>query len=189
MQCQLDDGSRREITWVEFYAQCPVYARERCLGKSKAFLPAITVCRQRLFTPVVTRRPPINPPAGDTTPPTLDSASVSGGGTSVTLVFSENVTATDWDGLFEIAGDILGAVGLAYDGGDGTDTVTFDLASGVLEAGEAVTLSYDGSPAVEDLAGNALENFTDFVVSNPGPGSYFASRYLAPRYFGNNYFG
>ena len=53
MKCQITnpDGSLspKTVYWKEFKANCPT-VNQLCSGKSKAFVPAITVCTQVLFT-------------------------------------------------------------------------------------------------------------------------------------------
>ena len=39
----------RNVWWKEFKANCPK-VNSQCSGKSKAFVPAVTVCSQGLFT-------------------------------------------------------------------------------------------------------------------------------------------
>lgn len=98
----------------------------------------------------------------DTTAPTLSSATVGGNGTTLTLVFSERVTAASWSGFA-----LSGTYGLAtptYQSGAGTDTVTFTLSRTVGSA-ETVTLAYTPG-VVEDLGGNDLAAFSGTAAAN-----------------------
>jgi len=51
MRCKKDDGTYTMTTWKYFTAQCTrnQQALGICSGTSGAFVPAITVCLQRLF--------------------------------------------------------------------------------------------------------------------------------------------
>jgi len=51
MRCKKDDGTFTTTTWVYYYPQCTRanVVSGLCAGKSGAYVPAITVCIQRLF--------------------------------------------------------------------------------------------------------------------------------------------
>jgi hypothetical protein len=99
-------------------------------------------------------------PPPDITPPTLSSATIDETGLILTLVFSEAVTGNDG---FTV--DPSGAAAtLAYDSGDGTSTLVFDISREITEE-ETVTLDYTPGD-VEDGSANALEAIADFAVPN-----------------------
>jgi hypothetical protein len=149
-----------------------------------------------VFVPPNAFRPP-NPfgglgrPRPDETAPTLASATVAADGTTVTLAFSEAVTAAAWADLFSIEGTVTTLQFLQYTSGSGSATVVFEVLDPIQE-GETVTLDYVG-PGVEDMVGNDLANITDAAVTNNTGGevvgAYSGDRYFGARYFGNRYFG
>jgi hypothetical protein len=99
-------------------------------------------------------------PPPDITPPTLSSATIDATGLIMTLVFNESVTGHDG---FTV--DPSGAAAtLAYDSGDGTNTLVFDISREITED-ETVTLDYTPGD-VEDASANALEAIADFEVTN-----------------------
>lgn len=51
MRCKKDDGSYTTTTWLYFYPNCGriLQALGICSAKAGAYVPAITVCNQRLF--------------------------------------------------------------------------------------------------------------------------------------------
>ena len=100
--------------------------------------------------------------------PTLASATVAANGSSVLLAFSEPVAADlgVWDELFYLTTE-AGQQALTLISGDGSDgTVTLFAGAYTVYSWHTVTLDYTLSPAVKDLAGNALANFADFPVAN-----------------------
>lgn len=91
-------------------------------------------------------------------PPTLSSASVNAAGTTLTLNFTGNVTATDADG-FELDSD-YGRLYLSGLSGDGTSTLTYTIQRAVYGA-ETLTLSYHtvtGSANLDDISGESVTN-------------------------------
>lgn len=98
-----------------------------------------------------------------TGPPSLDTITIAASGTSITLVFSENVTGQT-AGYSLTATD--GAVTLSSPTGDGTPTHGYTL-SRTIGSHETVTLSYDsGTGSSEDDDSNALASITDQAVTN-----------------------
>ena len=98
--------------------------------------------------------------AGDTTAPTLTGASIDSDGTTWTLEFSETVL-----GFLGFTADASGgAVSLSYLSGEGTNVVVFE-SDRAISFDEVVTLDYTPGD-VEDVAGNAMEAFTDYEVVN-----------------------
>jgi hypothetical protein len=49
LKCKGDDGVCRKVTWRYFYVNCP-RINFLCNPYSGAYVPAITVCRQQLWT-------------------------------------------------------------------------------------------------------------------------------------------
>jgi len=98
--------------------------------------------------------------AGDSTAPTIQSATIGSDGETLTIVLSEAVNGH--------AGFTLdpsgGAAGLTYSNGDGTDTLVFAIDRVIYDT-ETATGDY-AMGDVEDLSGNALEAVTDFAVTN-----------------------
>lgn len=93
---------------------------------------------------------------GDTTPPTVLSASIDANGTSLFLSFSENVvghTGFDLDGW-----------SLTYVDGEGTTQLEFSVSSVVLLT-DSPNLDYMPGD-VEDLAGNGLEAIWNGFIQN-----------------------
>lgn len=103
---------------------------------------------------------------GDSTPdadaPALESATVAASGLTLTLVFSEEVTATAFTGFTLDA--TFGAVTATYSSGDGSDTIVFSL-SRTIDAAETVTLDYTPG-TVRDWAANTLAAISDEAVTN-----------------------
>jgi hypothetical protein len=100
-------------------------------------------------------------PSGDSIAPTLDTASVSVNGLTVTAVADEAIDAgTDgWSGI------TVGGVALNYTSGARTTTVVFTAASRI-PAG-TVTLNYtQPGDGIQDLSGNLLDNISGASVTN-----------------------
>ena len=110
----------------------------------------------------------------DTTAPTLLSATLAGSGTSIALVFTENLyAALPATSDFTVTRSLLG-------GGSETVSVTarsysfatLTLTTSKIYAGQQVTISYtdttagDDLNAIQDLAGNDAASFTNVVVTN-----------------------
>lgn len=108
----------------------------------------------------------------DTVVPTLASVTVASDGTTVTLVFSEAVTASTGFAL-----DAGGAVTLTYASGSGTSTLVFTAGS-TIGQGDTVTLDYVPGNGV-DLAGNALAPVTDRAVTNNSTQGLFSPTDIA----------
>jgi len=103
--------------------------------------------------------------AGDTTAPTILSATVEDANKDkLVVVFSEVVNITDLTGL-TITGDVTPT--LSAPTGTGTNTITFTL-SAALTTGQSVTLNVDGTNTIEDTANNALAIITQAVTNNVG---------------------
>ncbi len=112
----------------------------------------------------------------DTTAPTVDSATVSQDGTSIDVVFDEDLDATGSE-------PAASAFGVTVDGGTAVnpasvaisdDTVTLTMASAdAIAAGAAVTVAYDKptSNALADAASNEVESFTgtDAIAASNRP--------------------
>jgi hypothetical protein len=107
---------------------------------------------------------------GDTTPPTVSSATINSAGTQITLAMSETIAfgANGNGGLtLSMSG---GAVTATFSSGAGTSSLVYSLSRKVLQ-GETGTHSYTqpGSPAgngIEDTAGNDLVNYSGATVTN-----------------------
>jgi len=99
---------------------------------------------------------------GDTTPPTLTTATIDSSGTTLTLVFDENVTGQT---AFTLDSD-FGNLKITAASGDGTDTHTHTLSRPALST-ETITLDYDsGTGTSVDDASNALATITGQSVTN-----------------------
>lgn len=89
-------------------------------------------------------------------------------GEELTLVFNEIIEGHE--GLTFFADGV--EVGLTYVSGEGTTTLTFEMAA-VLE-GAVLTLDYDQNAGnIVNAHGDPLESFTDFPVTNNVGGSIF----------------
>jgi hypothetical protein len=104
----------------------------------------------------------------DVTAPTLSSATVATNGTTLTLVFSENVTQgigytdADWDVDCSIGGD---GMSVTYSSGDGTNTHIYTI--GTIYSGETCNIDFDGSAnSEEDGSGNDLVAIVSDSVTN-----------------------
>ena len=121
----------------------------------------------------------INNSTVDTTPPSPESATVVTGGTSVTVIFDE-----DLDIAVEfLPAAVVDAFTLTADGVDldinrvqsspapAANTLLIRLPTGTtIDESQTVKLSYDktvaGADALEDAADNEVASFTDFAVTN-----------------------
>lgn len=107
--------------------------------------------------------------SGDTTVPTLSSATVSANGTTLTLVFSEDVTrGSGWTtGDIDIDGSTSGAnLSFSYSSGDGTTTWTGTL-SATVYSGETLNLDFNGDAnSIEDGGGNDVAAISSGAVTN-----------------------
>lgn len=119
----------------------------------------------------------------DTTPPTLVSATVNTLGTTLTLIFSEAVyddawgsTISDSGGAFTFTNDqggggVNSGATWSYLSGTGTTIIVTNVegshgAAGV-NLGDSLVVSYTiGLLPIVDLAGNQLENISNFPVQN-----------------------
>jgi hypothetical protein len=102
---------------------------------------------------------------GDTTPPTLSGPTVPGAGSSLTATLSEaGCVPASGTGGFSISGTAATVASWAISG----TTLTLTL-TGLVQAGETVTLSYDRATTTDDItdaAGNFLANFSAAAVTN-----------------------
>lgn len=112
--------------------------------------------------------------------PTVVSATIQFDGSTIIIVFSEEVTGTG-EGL--IVNSPVGAATLTLLSGEGTDTLTYDMDL-VAQEGDVATLDY--TPGNIANGECLLVAFTDFpVTNNTGLASYYlrpdgVSRYLRP---------
>jgi len=97
----------------------------------------------------------------DTTPPTLVSSTVAANGTTLTNVYSENVT--HGNGL----GHSLSGPNVAtYVSGTGTTTLVFSLASVVLSGATPTAVYASATGTTADLAANVLASYSGQSVTN-----------------------
>lgn len=99
-------------------------------------------------------------PGGDVTAPTVSTKTIDAAGTTLTVVFSENVTGSGGLSLSPSGGP----ASLVYASGSGTSTYTYTISREIL-LGETVTLSASSSNIV-DGAANTLANFTGSSITN-----------------------
>jgi hypothetical protein len=99
-------------------------------------------------------------PGGDVTAPTLSSATINAAGTTLTVVWSENVTNSS--GL--ILTPSGSSASLIYASGSGTSTYTYTISRPILDE-ETVTIGATSSNIV-DGATNTLANFSGTAVTN-----------------------
>ena len=106
--------------------------------------------------------------ATDTTAPSVDSATVSTDGTTIDIVFDEDLDATGTEpaaSAFEVtvdSGTAVNPASVAFHATD-TDTITLTMATAdTIAAGAAVSVDYDKptSNALADAASNEVESFT-----------------------------
>lgn len=118
----------------------------------------------------------------DNTAPTVQSATVSADGTTLTVVFSESVTvgADAWSGFDTDSEGTTGNVA-TYSSGSGTDTVVFTLASTIFGY-ETVDLDYtQPGDGVQDASANLLATFSDVsVVNNSTQFGYIVNETFSP---------
>ena len=109
----------------------------------------------------------------DTTPPALESAEVSGTGTSIILTFDENLERVNQfdspdEAAFTVKADGVEVV-VTNTTPTGLRGVNIFL-SGSIKQGQTVTVSYDkddaGTQPIRDAAGNETLTFTDQPVTN-----------------------
>jgi hypothetical protein len=116
------------------------------------------------YTPLVYPHPLREESGGDTTAPTLVSATIAANGTSLSLVFSESVTVNTNTGFVLTA---TGSPTLAYVSGTGTATLVYTISAAVQQSESGITLAYTtGANYIEDAAGNDLGSFTGTAVVN-----------------------
>lgn len=116
------------------------------------------------YTPLVYPHPLREESGGDTTAPTLVSATIAANGTSLSLVFSENVTVNTNTGFVLTA---TGSPSLTYASGTGTATLVYTISAAVAQSESGITLAYTtGEDYIEDAAGNDLRSFTGTAVGN-----------------------
>lgn len=107
----------------------------------------------------------------DITVPTLSSATIPSAGTTISLVFSENVTfGAGGNGGWTLAmtGGVMNgaAVTMAYSSGDGASTLVYTLSRKVF-SDETGTVAYtQPGNGVEDASGNDLATIATAAVTN-----------------------
>lgn len=105
----------------------------------------------------------------DTTPPTLQSATIGRSGTTLTLAFDETVSigAGGNGGVsLSMSG---GTVTATYSSGSGSNSLVYSL-SRTVYSGETGTAAYtQPGNGIEDAAGNDLATFSGESVANDGP--------------------
>jgi hypothetical protein len=107
---------------------------------------------------------PLRGETGDVTAPTLVSATVLANGTSLSLVFSENVTVNTNTGFVLTA---TGSPSLTYASGTGTTTLVYTIGAAVAQSEAGITLAYTtGANYIEDAAGNDLDSIPSAAVVN-----------------------
>ena len=114
------------------------------------------------------------PIAGDTTAPSVDSATVSQDGTSIDIVFDEDLDRSGTASAasaFEVTvdgGTAVNPASVAFKTGD-ADTITLTMATAdAIGAGETVSVDYTKPTAnpLKDSADNEVAAFTGRAVSN-----------------------
>jgi hypothetical protein len=114
---------------------------------------------------------------GDVTAPTVSSATIPVGGTTITLAFSEAVSVgAGGNGGFTVSLS-GGAATLTYSSGSGSSSLVYTI-SRTVNQGETGTISYtQPGNGIEDTSGNDLATFSNSAVtnnssqgSNPTPG-------------------
>jgi hypothetical protein len=108
----------------------------------------------------------------DTTPPSITSAVVTETGQSLVLTFSEAVHDAnhEWLDLGSLVLTVKGTpTALSYVSGDGTDTITFELAKAAVHDTVCLLSYSSGEPEINDLADNSLADFSDLSVDNLVP--------------------
>ena len=105
--------------------------------------------------------------AGDTTPPTVASASIGTDGTTVTVNFSETVVTTGYDnGDFDLDCTSAGN-GISLNSISGSGSSRTLTAATTINSGDTCNLDYTGgADEIEDTAGNDLATFSDTAVTN-----------------------
>ena len=116
-------------------------------------------------------------PGGDVTAPTLSSATINAAGTTLTVVWSENVTGSS--GLSITPSGSLAS--LTYASGSGTSTYTYTISRPILDE-ETVTISASSSNIV-DGATNTLANFSGTSVTNNSTQTAGTGESLRPAIF------
>lgn len=103
---------------------------------------------------------------GDTTAPTLSSATINTSGTTLTLTFSEAVTFGAGGNTGFVATMTGGASALTYASGSGTSSLVYNFAR-TIQSGETGTLAYtQPSNGVEDSSGNDFVSISGVSVTN-----------------------
>lgn len=105
----------------------------------------------------------------DSTPPTMESATVETGGTTLTIQYSESVTQGTGYNDADLDVDISGGssnVSLTYVSGDGTATHTYTIGETV-DSGMSLDIDFNGdTDSLEDDSGNDLAAITNGSVTN-----------------------
>jgi len=108
-------------------------------------------------------RLPVSLTSGDTTAPTITTATVEDANPDkLVVVFSEVVDITDITGL-TITGDATPT--LSAPTGGGSSTITFTLSTALIN-GQLVTLNVASSNTIKDAANNSLEAATKSITNN-----------------------
>lgn len=124
----------------------------------------------------------------DTTPPTLESASIDAAGTTLTRTFSEAVNTSSADNAGWSISASGGAVTGTYASGSPTNVINYTL-SRAINADETVTTTYtQPGNGVEDTTGNDLASISSpvSVTNNSTQGILSAATFspVAGSYFG-----
>ena len=115
------------------------------------------------------------PIAGDTTTPSVDSATVSADGATIEIVFDEDLDRTvsapaaDAFDVTVDSGTAVNPASVAFHATD-ADTITLTMATAdTIAAGGTVTVAYDQptSNALADAASNEVEDFTQTAPNRP----------------------
>jgi hypothetical protein len=102
----------------------------------------------------------------DVTPPTLQSSTIGGSGTSITLSFPEAVSFGAGGNGGWTLGPSGGAATLSYASGSGTTSLVYNI-SRTIQYNETATISYtQPGNGVEDSAGNDLVTIASDSVTN-----------------------
>lgn len=109
---------------------------------------------------------PLRSGGGDTTPPTLSSATIGSSGTQMTLTFGESVTIGSGGNSGWTTSLSGGAATLTYSSGSGTSALVYTI-SRTIDSGETGTVAYtQPSNGIEDAAGNDLATISSGSVTN-----------------------
>ena len=104
--------------------------------------------------------------SGDTTPPTMSSATVASNGTTVTLAFNETVSVGAGGSSGFVISPSGGAATISYSSGSGSSSLVY-TASRTIYQGETLTIAYtQPGNGIEDSSGNDLASFSATSATN-----------------------